>query len=92
MGGSTVARAALYGFCRGEGVSDVSDPFLVLLHFEHGRFEHGERGGAEFDRHSRRASDHFIFQARVSGTLRLTFWPLFDAEEMTLSCLAMLWP
>ena len=80
---------ALYGFDRGEAVPDVSDPFLVLLHFEHGRFEHGERRGVEFNRRSRRTSDHFIFQARDSGTLRLTFWPLFDAEEMTLSCLAM---
>ena len=71
--GLAAARAALCGVDRGEVASDVSDPCLVLLHFERGRFEHGERGGAEFHRLSRRASDHFIFQARDSGTLRLSF-------------------
>ena len=39
--------AVLCGVDRGEVASDVSGPFLVLLHFERGRFDHTTgRGGA----------------------------------------------
>ena len=67
-----MARAALYGFGRGEVALEVGciGPFLVLLHFEHRRFEHGETGGADFDRRSRRNTDRFNLRARGCGTLR----------------------